>query len=106
MRRDDQYGYLLVHFVEDHEGHGERIYFTLSRGDDPLRWRRLNGGEPCCTRPRAPPGYAIRTSSAVPTADFTSWPPTCGSGVTRVRTGRPSGDEAAAASSCGTRPTW
>lgn len=40
------YGYLLVHFVEDEIGHGEQIYFSLSRGDDPLRWRRLNGGHP------------------------------------------------------------
>ncbi|MFB7250019.1 glycoside hydrolase family 43 protein [Microbacterium sp. NPDC056234] len=38
-------GYLLVHFVEDHEGHGEKIYFSLSDHDDPLRWTRVNGGE-------------------------------------------------------------
>jgi hypothetical protein len=38
-------GYLLVHFVEDHEGHSEKIYFSLSDGDDPLRWTRVNGGE-------------------------------------------------------------
>lgn len=42
---DDPYGYLLVHFVEDPEGHGEKIYLSLSLGDDPLRWRRGNGGE-------------------------------------------------------------
>ncbi len=39
------FGYLLVHFVEDQEGHAEKIYLSLSEGDDPLRWRRLNGGE-------------------------------------------------------------
>ena len=42
----DRYGYLLVHFVEDAQGHAEKIYFSLSIGDDPLRWRRLNNGEP------------------------------------------------------------
>lgn len=40
------FGYLLVHFVEDHVGHGEQIFFSLSDGDDALRWRRLNQGEP------------------------------------------------------------
>jgi hypothetical protein len=43
---EELYGYLLVHFVEDHIGHGEQIYFSLSIGDDPLRWRRLDDGRP------------------------------------------------------------
>lgn len=42
----EPHGYLLVHFVEDAQGHAEQIYLSLSDGDDPLRWRRLNGGEP------------------------------------------------------------
>ncbi|SKC76768.1 glycoside hydrolase family 43 protein [Krasilnikoviella flava] len=46
MRAADPYGYLLVHFVEDRAGHGERVHLSLSEGDDPLRWRRLRGGEP------------------------------------------------------------
>lgn len=46
MSHEEQYGYLLVHFVEDPDGHAEKIYFSLSEGDDPLRWRRLNDGEP------------------------------------------------------------
>ena len=41
---EDGFGYLLVHFVEDARGHGEKIYFSLSEGDDPLRWRRVNRG--------------------------------------------------------------
>ncbi|WP_108718224.1 glycoside hydrolase family 43 protein [Miniimonas sp. S16] len=41
----DRFGYLLVHFVEDAQGHAEKVYLSLSEGDDPLRWRRLNGGE-------------------------------------------------------------
>lgn len=43
---DDLFGYLLAHFVEDAAGHAEQIYLTLSEGNDPLRWRRLNGGAP------------------------------------------------------------
>ncbi len=39
-------GHLLVHFVEDPEGHGEQIYFSLSDGADPTRWTRANGGAP------------------------------------------------------------
>jgi Glycosyl hydrolases family 43. len=41
-----QFGYLLVHFVEMDEPIGEQIYFSLSDGDDPLRWHRLNEGRP------------------------------------------------------------
>ena len=43
---DDLFGYLLVHFVEDSDGHAEQVYLTLSDGNDPLRWRRLNAGAP------------------------------------------------------------
>lgn len=40
----EAFGYLLVHFVEDPLEHKEKIYLSLSEGDDPLAWRRLNGG--------------------------------------------------------------
>lgn len=43
---DTPYGYLMVHFVEDPEGYREKVHLTLSRGDDPQLWDRLNGGEP------------------------------------------------------------
>jgi hypothetical protein len=46
MTSGDRFGYLLVHFVEDPDGYGERVYFSLSDGDDPCSWVRLNGGEP------------------------------------------------------------
>jgi len=46
MAPETPYGYLLVHFVEDPIGHSEKIYLSLSIGDDPLKWRRLNNGEP------------------------------------------------------------
>ncbi|GAA4623579.1 glycoside hydrolase family 43 protein [Cellulomonas oligotrophica] len=42
----DGFGYLLVHHVEDPDGWGERIFFSLSDGDTPLRWWRANGGRP------------------------------------------------------------
>ncbi|WP_238011763.1 immunoglobulin-like domain-containing protein [Dactylosporangium sp. AC04546] len=42
----DPFGYLMVHFVEDANGYKEKIYLSLSRGEDPTRWYRLNGGEP------------------------------------------------------------
>lgn len=40
------FGYLLVHFVEDPLNHMEKIFLSLSEGDSPLTWRRLNHGEP------------------------------------------------------------
>lgn len=42
----EPFGYLLVHFVEDPDGHGEQVYFSLSDGDDPCVWTRCNGGAP------------------------------------------------------------
>jgi len=52
----ERYGYLLVHFVEDAHGHAEKVYFSLSLGDDPLRWRRLHGGEPVLESTRGTTG--------------------------------------------------
>lgn len=46
MTRTDGHGYLLVHFVEDPDGYGEQVYFSLSAGDDPCSWVRLNRGAP------------------------------------------------------------
>lgn len=43
---DEPLGYLLVHFVEDPDGHGEQVYFSLSDGDDPCTWLRCSSGEP------------------------------------------------------------
>lgn len=39
-------GYLFVHFAGDATADGEQIRFALSRGNDPLHWRALNGGRP------------------------------------------------------------
>lgn len=43
---DDPYGYLMVHFIEDPQGYAEKIHLSISRGDNPEQWDRLNGGEP------------------------------------------------------------
>lgn len=49
MAGQRRFGYLLVHFVEDPDGYGERIHLSLSDGDDPRRWVRLHGGAPVLT---------------------------------------------------------
>jgi putative cell wall-binding protein len=43
---DDDYGYLMVHFIEDSQGYAEKIYLDVSRGDNPEQWDPLNGGVP------------------------------------------------------------
>lgn len=43
---DEPFGYLMVHFVQTDEEGGEQIYLSLTEGDDPLRWYRLNDGQP------------------------------------------------------------
>lgn len=45
-RCDQEYGYLLVHFIEDPTGYAEQIYMDRSDGDDPSRWIPLNEGRP------------------------------------------------------------
>ncbi|WP_394159836.1 LamG-like jellyroll fold domain-containing protein [Galactobacter valiniphilus] len=42
----DDYGYLMVHFIEDSEGYAEKIYLDISRGDNPEQWDPLNAGKP------------------------------------------------------------
>jgi hypothetical protein len=42
----DDYGYLMVHFIEDSAGYAEKIYLDVSRGDNPEQWDPLNGGLP------------------------------------------------------------
>lgn len=46
---DDGFGFLLAHFREEPDGYAERIHFSLSAGDSPLRWTPLWGGEPVLT---------------------------------------------------------
>jgi hypothetical protein len=47
--RDDGFGFLLAHFREEPAGYAERIHFSLSAGDTPLRWIPLWGGDPVLT---------------------------------------------------------
>ncbi|MFJ8820330.1 family 43 glycosylhydrolase [Streptomyces sp. NPDC102467] len=39
-------GYLFVYFTGEGTADGEQIHLALSRGNDPLHWRELNGGKP------------------------------------------------------------
>ncbi|MBB6550196.1 RICIN domain-containing protein [Nonomuraea rubra] len=42
-------GYLFTYFTGENTSAGEQIYFALSQGNDPTRWRQLNGGRPVLT---------------------------------------------------------
>ncbi|MFC0626304.1 RICIN domain-containing protein [Kribbella deserti] len=42
-------GYLFSHFTGENTSAGEQVYFALSQGNDPTRWRQLNGGRPVLT---------------------------------------------------------
>lgn len=42
-------GYLFTHFTGEGTATGEQVYFALSQGNDPTRWRQLNGGRPVLT---------------------------------------------------------
>ncbi|MEE6262323.1 RICIN domain-containing protein [Plantactinospora sonchi] len=39
-------GYLFSYMTGEGSANGEQIYFGLSQGNDPVRWRQLNGGQP------------------------------------------------------------
>ncbi len=42
-------GYLFSYFTGENTSAGEQVYFALSQGNDPTRWRQLNGGRPVLT---------------------------------------------------------
>jgi hypothetical protein len=42
-------GYLFTYFTGEGTADGEQIRMALSRGNDPLHWRELNGGKPVLT---------------------------------------------------------
>jgi hypothetical protein len=42
-------GYLFSFFTGEGTATGEQVYFGLSQGNDPTRWRQLNGGQPVLT---------------------------------------------------------
>ncbi|WMD06946.1 RICIN domain-containing protein [Streptomyces sp. FXY-T5] len=42
-------GYLFTYFTGENTSAGEQVYFALSQGNDPTRWRQLNSGRPLLT---------------------------------------------------------
>ncbi|WP_461009893.1 RICIN domain-containing protein [Streptomyces capparidis] len=42
-------GYLFTYFTGENTSAGEQVYFALSQGNDPTRWRHLNDGRPVLT---------------------------------------------------------
>ncbi|MFC4501659.1 MULTISPECIES: family 43 glycosylhydrolase [Streptomyces] len=42
-------GYMFSYFTGEGTANGEQLYAALSKGNDPLNWRELNGGEPVLT---------------------------------------------------------
>jgi len=63
------FGYVMVHFVEDPDGYAEKIYLSLSRGEDPTRWYRLHGGEPVLTSAQGSTGLRDPHLVRSPTGD-------------------------------------
>jgi len=48
-RPEPMKGYAFAYFTGEGYSNGEQIYFAASRGDDPLNWDELNGGQPKLT---------------------------------------------------------
>jgi hypothetical protein len=44
--QEEYAGYLFTYFTDKGLADGEEIHFALSKGNDPLHWQVLNGGEP------------------------------------------------------------
>lgn len=42
-------GYMFTYFTGEGTATGEQVYFAASRGNDPLHWSELNGGQPVLT---------------------------------------------------------
>jgi beta-xylosidase len=42
-------GYVYTYFTGEGTANGEQLYLALSKGNDPLNWRELNGGNPVLT---------------------------------------------------------
>ncbi|GHE30718.1 family 43 glycosylhydrolase [Streptomyces capitiformicae] len=42
-------GYMFSYFTGEGTSDGEQLYFALSKGNDPLKWRELNDGKPVLT---------------------------------------------------------
>ncbi|MDQ0858832.1 immunoglobulin-like domain-containing protein [Bacillus sp. V2I10] len=50
MPKKEKYeGYVFSYFTGEGYTNGEQIYFSLSEGNNPLKWNELNNGEPAIT---------------------------------------------------------
>ncbi|MFC4322385.1 immunoglobulin-like domain-containing protein [Litchfieldia salsa] len=50
MPKQEKYeGYVFSYFTGEGTSNGEQIYFSLSEGNDPLKWQELNNGNPAIT---------------------------------------------------------
>ena len=98
-------GYLFSYMTGEGSANGEQVYFALSQGNDPVRWRQLNGGNRS-SPPTSAPGVRGTRSSSAPrraTGSFRSRR-TCAS--TEAATGMPRSAPAASPSWSGSPPTW
>ncbi|KAB8161286.1 family 43 glycosylhydrolase [Streptomyces sp. 3MP-14] len=48
-RQQEYAGYLFAYFTGEDTADGEQVHLALSEGNDPLRWREVNGGAPVLT---------------------------------------------------------
>lgn len=67
----DDYGYLLVHFIEDPDGYAEKIYMDISDGDNPHCWVPLNDGKPVLASPLGTTG--VRDPHIIRNPDTGTW---------------------------------
>jgi GH43 family beta-xylosidase/uncharacterized protein YjdB/sucrose-6-phosphate hydrolase SacC (GH32 family) len=47
--KEDPNAYLFAYFIGEDKDNGEQMYFALSKGNDPLNWNNMNGGNPVFT---------------------------------------------------------
>lgn len=100
-------GYLFAYFTGEGTADGEQIRYALSRGDNALSWRELNGGQPVLTSTTGEKGlrdpFVIRSPRATGSS---SSPPISGCTGTAAAAGTRSSGTAASRSWCGSPPTW
>ncbi|KAB7673104.1 immunoglobulin-like domain-containing protein [Bacillus sp. B1-b2] len=48
-KKENYEGYVFSYFTGEGTSNGEQIYFALSEGNNPLKWKDLNNGEPAIT---------------------------------------------------------
>lgn len=48
-KKENYEGYVFSYFTGEGYSNGEQIYFALSEGNNPLKWKELNNGDPAIT---------------------------------------------------------